>query len=123
MDEAARFHRGSWWRGGLADGGGTQQSSMPVIGYLGVGSPETSIRYLAPFRQGLAETAYVEGQNVAVQYRWERGNFDQMPTLAAELVSRQVDVIATPTSGFAAKAATATIPIVAMSGGDPVTSG
>jgi putative tryptophan/tyrosine transport system substrate-binding protein len=69
--------------------GRTQQSSMPVIGYLSVGSPETSIRYLAPFRQGLAETAYVEGQNVAIEYRWGRGNFDQMPTLAAELVSRQ----------------------------------
>jgi len=99
------------------------QQTMPVIGYLSVGSPETSTRYLPAFRQGLAETAYVEGQNVAIEYRWGRGNFDQMPTLAAELVSRQVDVIATPTSGFAAKAATATIPIVAMSGGDPVNSG
>jgi putative ABC transport system substrate-binding protein len=102
---------------------GGQQASLQVIGFLSVGSPETTAHTLVAFRQGLTETGYVEGQNVAIEYRWGRGNFDQMPTLAAELVARHVDVIVTSTSGSEAKAATATIPIVTTFGGDPVSSG
>jgi putative ABC transport system substrate-binding protein len=100
-----------------------QQPAMPVIGFLSVGSPETSAHTIAAFRQGLSETGYVEGQNVAIEYRWGRGTFDHMPALAAELAARKVDVIVTATSGSEAKAATATIPIVAALGGDPVGSG
>jgi putative tryptophan/tyrosine transport system substrate-binding protein len=100
-----------------------QQPAMPVIGFFSVGSPETTTRNVAAFRQGLSETGYVEGQNVTIEYRWGRGNYNQMPALAAELVARGVDVIVTPTSGLEAKAATVTIPIVQMSGDDPVRSG
>ena len=100
-----------------------QQASLPVIGFLSVGSPETTAHTIAAFRRGLTETGYVEGQNVAVEYRWGRGNFDQIPALAAELVARKVDVIVTSTSSSEAKAATATIPIVTAFGGDPVSSG
>jgi putative tryptophan/tyrosine transport system substrate-binding protein len=100
-----------------------QTERMPVVGLLSVGSPETNTGNLAAFRQGLVETGYVEGQNVRIEYRWGRGNFDQMPALAAELVGRQVDVIVTSTSGLEAKAATDKIPIVTAFGGDPVSSG
>ena len=82
--------------------------------------------YLAAFRQGLAETGYVEGQNVSIEYRWAENHYDRLPGLAAQLVGREVDVIATnggEPSAFAAKNATSTIPIVSVVGQDPVATG
>ena len=102
----------------------TQQPAMPVIGYLG--SASLVARYLAAFQQGLKETGFVKGQNVAIEYRWAEGHYDRLPALASDLVARQVTVIfATGGSAPAqsAKAATAKIPIVFESGGDPVTAG
>ena len=101
------------------------QKPMPVIGYLSSGSPESDDFRLIGFRQGLAETGYVEGQNVAIEYRWAPGQYDRLPALAADLVRRQVTVIAAagipPT--FAAKAATSRIPIAFLAGVDPVEFG
>ncbi len=101
-----------------------QQKAMPVIGYLATGSPGPSATYRAVFRQGLSETGYVEGQNVAIEYRWAEGEYDRLSALAADLVGRKVDVIATfgLPSALAAKSATSTIPIV-FSVGDPVERG
>jgi putative tryptophan/tyrosine transport system substrate-binding protein len=102
-----------------------QQSAMPVIGYLSTGSPESDGFRLNAFRRGLNETGYVEGQNVAIEYRWAQAQYDRLSALAADLVRRQVTVIyamGTP-SGFAAKQATTTIPIVFNLGVDPVTFG
>jgi putative ABC transport system substrate-binding protein len=102
-----------------------QQKAMPVIGYLGTGSPDPNSPYLAAFRQGLSETGYVEGQNVAIEYRSAEGHYDRLPALAADLVSRKVDVIVTPggtPSALAAKNATSTIPIVFRTG-EPVADG
>jgi putative tryptophan/tyrosine transport system substrate-binding protein len=101
-----------------------QQKAMPVIGYLGTSSTEASATYRAVFRQGLGETGYVEGQNVTIEYRWAEGDYDRLPALAADLVGRKVDVIATfgLPSALAAKSATSTIPIV-FSVGDPVERG
>ena len=103
------------------------QQPMPVIGYLSVGSPETDNipGRLVAFRRGLSETGYVEGQNVAIEYRWAEGEYDRLPALAADLVHRPVSLIVAQNApaAFAAKAATSTIPIVFDSGIDPVQSG
>jgi putative ABC transport system substrate-binding protein len=103
-----------------------QQAAMPVIGFLQSGFPETHAHRVAAFRRGLNETGYFEGRNVAVEYRWAEGRYDQFPELAAELVRRQVSVIVTsgsPVATNAAKAATSVIPIIFAIGSDPVKLG
>jgi len=101
-----------------------QQKAMPVIGWLGINVLDPAAPALVAFRQGLSETGYVEGQNVAIEYRWAKSRYDQLPALAADLVDRKVDVImaVTNTSALAAKSATSAIPIV-FSGTDPVERG
>jgi putative ABC transport system substrate-binding protein len=102
-----------------------QQKTMPVIGYLSLASPGSNAPNVDAFRQGLRDTGYVEGQNVAIEYRWAEGRHDELPALAADLVGRKVDVIMTSggtASALAAKNATSTIPIV-FTGGDPVAAG
>jgi len=101
-----------------------QQSAPPVIGFLSSRSADDSARVVAAFRQGLAETGYVEDRNVVIEFRWAEGQLNRLPALASELVHRPVAVIAAlGESGYAAKAATTTIPIVLGSGGDPVELG
>ena len=102
-----------------------QQKAVPVIGLLANGSPGPNEAFAAAFRQGLSETGYVDGQNVAIEYRWSEGHYDRLPALAADLVDRKVQVIAAAgSSGIkAAKRATSTIPIVFYGGGDLVAAG
>jgi putative tryptophan/tyrosine transport system substrate-binding protein len=102
-----------------------QQTAMPVIGFLSSRTPHESAHLVAAFHRGLAENGYVEGQNVAVEYRWALGQYDRLPALATDLVSRPVAVVASvggDPAAQAAKAATATIPIV-FEMGDPITLG
>jgi putative ABC transport system substrate-binding protein len=104
-----------------------QQKATPVIGVLNTGSPgaASSESLMRAFRQGLSEAGYVEGQNLAIEYRWAEGDYARLPALAADLVGHKVDVIManSPPSALAAKSATSTIPIVFRSGADPVGDG
>jgi putative tryptophan/tyrosine transport system substrate-binding protein len=103
-----------------------QQKAQPVIGFLSARSPEDSSAQVAAFRQGLAELGFVEGENLAIEYRWARGDYERLPALAADLVGKPVRVLATvggEISALAAKAATSTIPIVFAMGSDPVQAG
>jgi putative ABC transport system substrate-binding protein len=103
-----------------------QQPAMPVIGFLHPGSPEAEANNLALFRQGLSETGYAEGRNIAIEYRWGRNDNGRLPEMATDLVRRRVTLIAAPGSSgaaLAAKVATSTIPIVFSTGDDPVEIG
>jgi len=101
-----------------------QPAAMPVVGFLNTRAPSEDAQLLAAFRQGLAETGYVEGRNAAIEYRWAEGHGDRLPALAADLVRRQVTVIAANSQAtVAAKALTTTIPIIFVTGADPVQVG
>jgi|SRR5579862_758789 len=102
------------------------QQSMPVVGFLRADTPAAGAATVAAFRKGLSETGFVEGRNLAIEFRWAENNRDRIPELAADLIRRKVDVIATPgsaVSALAAKRLTTTIPIVFSTSGDPVELG
>ena len=104
---------------------GAQQNAMPVIGFLSTRLPGEAAAVVAAFHRGLAETGYVDGQNLAIEYRWAEGRYDRLPALTADLVGRKVDVIVATggtASALAAKSATSTVPIVFLSS-DPVKYG
>jgi putative ABC transport system substrate-binding protein len=103
----------------------SQEKGLALVGFLSSNAPRTYAPAVAAFRQGLAETGYIEGQNVAIEYRWAEGDYDRLPALAAELVGRKVDVIAAGSTAAirAAKSATSTTPIVFFGGNDPVREG
>ena len=102
-----------------------QQPKVRVIGFMNAGSPQAQARVLAAFRQGLADTGYTEDHNVKIEYRWAESRYDRLPGMAADLVRRQVTVIAATSTpaAVAAKAATAVIPIVFETAGDPIRLG
>src|SRR4051794_13389307 len=103
--------------------GARAQQANPLIGVMSGRAPETDTHLVAAFRQGLREQGFVEGETVAIEFRWARGEYDRLPQLAAELVALRVAVLTAlggDVSGIAAKQATSTIPIVFGSGGDPV---
>ena len=103
-----------------------QQASMPVIGFLSARSPDESAHLVAAFRLGLAETDFIEGRNVEIEYRWALAQYERLPAIAAELVSRPVAILAAfggDVAARAAAAATRTIPVVTAFGVDPVGSG
>jgi putative tryptophan/tyrosine transport system substrate-binding protein len=125
-DAKARVHRRARQRGGVAGGGAGAAGGMPVIGFLSSGTPDVQMgQSLAAFGQGLKEAGYVEGQNVAVEYRWADYQNELLPALAADLVRRRVAVIVATgiDAALVAKPATTTIPIVFETGSDPVALG
>jgi len=109
-----------------ASGARAQTKAMPVIGYLGASSPAPNVAFIAQLRRGLIEGGYEEGKTVAIEYRWADGHYDRLPALAAELIGRKVDLLITQggsTPATEALKATRTIPIVFITGGDPVADG
>src|SRR5262245_30271619 len=101
-----------------------QQTAMPVIGFLDASTAADAVYRVSAFREALKEAGFIDGHNVAIEFRWAENKFDRLPALAADLVQRQVAVIVGPNATMrAARAATSTIPIVFVSGGDPIESG
>ena len=125
LPRPARVHHAAGRRGGAGRSRRARSRHVPVVGFLCGFSAAGGAATLAAFRQGLSDTGYVERQNLAIEYRWAEGRHDRLPAMAADLVSRQVAVIlTTPTAAaLAAKAATATIPVVFLTAGDPVQIG